>query len=687
MKPDSSRRWRPIPKPLLAALVLAAVPAAAQFAPQLGEPPPAPKDVSALPRRVEPFSVTGGFSINTASREAVRSFFNAVYSASEGVPMDSSAQVASCIAGTNGTAFVEAELRRLNWFRAMAGIPASVSFASTNNVRCQQAALMMARNNALNHFPPTSWFCYTSDGALAAQNSNLALGYSGAAAITGYMLDFGPGNTAVGHRRWLLYPQTQIMGGGDVPAQSPYADANATWVFDGHFFDPRPATRTPYVAWPPAGYVPYQVVFPRWSFSYPGANFTNAVITMKSNGINVSVFKETLQPGFGENTVVWVPMGLDPNNFATVFPFNGSDTVYTVTISNIVGMPQTAYTYTVTVFDPAVPGADFYPPTISGPNQPVVGASNFYTFNAVTNATSYQWRVSQRAAFWLSDGAETGSTNWDIVTTTNYNPRVTAPYPVYAGSYAFNLRHPAPPATDMLTLKQAFIPATNGMLSFRSRLTWAYTDEFAKVQVSTNGGSTWMDIYSQPGSGSQGETTFALRSVSLGALAGRTTRLRFNYVVTPGGSYFPWQNPGDGWTIDEIVITNAEILLPLATNATADTNFVFVPAQATNYELQVRALIFTEFPLDWGPVKTVSAVVGAPVLQLSAPVLTNNQVWIPFTVLSGSPATFRLLEADQPQGPWTTNTSAALTTNMPGTSYRFSVALTPGKRFYRVQTP
>lgn len=659
----------------------------AQPTPELGEAPPAPKDVSGLPRRVAPLSVTGGFTVNIASREEVRSFFNAVYKSSDGVPMDSTAVVAGCVPGTNATAFLEAELRRINWFRAMAGVPASVTFAETNNTRCQQAALMMARNNALNHFPPTNWVCYTSDGALAAQNSNLALGYSGAAAITGYILDFGSANAAVGHRRWLLYPQTQIMGGGDVPAQSPYYDANATWVFDGHYFDPRPATRTPYVAWPPPGFTPYPVVFPRWSFSYPGANFTNATITLRSNGVPVSVFKETVVSGFGENTLVWVPMGLDANNFATTFPFNGSDTVYTVAISNIVGMPQNYYIYTVTVFDPAVPGADFYPPVISGPSQPTVGGSNWYTFNAVSNATGYQWRASLRTGYALADGAETGSANWNAITSGGYDPRVTSPYPVASGSYAFNLRHPNPPATDTLTLKQIFVPKTNGLLTFKSRLSWAYFDEYAKVQVSTNGGSTWLDVYSQQGTGNQGETSFTLRSVSLTNFAGRAVQLRFNYFLAPGGQYFPWTNPGDGWTIDDIVVTNAEAITALFTNATATTNFVFSPAQATNYNLEVRALIFTEFPLDWGPTKQVSAVAAPVILQLAAPLLTNNQVWIPFTVVSGSAATFKLLHADQPQGPWTTNTAATLTTNTPGVSYRFSAPVAANAKFYRVQTP
>jgi hypothetical protein len=135
----------------------------------------------------------------------------------------------------------------------MAGVPASVTFNASNNAKDQQAAVMLSANTNVSHFPPPSWKCYTADAAEAAQNSNVAVGYAGADAITGYIWDFGFENAAVGHRRWLLYPQTQVMGTGDVPAQNGRQPANANWVYDGNFNGPRPATRTPFVAWPPAG--------------------------------------------------------------------------------------------------------------------------------------------------------------------------------------------------------------------------------------------------------------------------------------------------------------------------------------------------------------------------------------------------------------------------------------------------
>ena len=114
---------------------------------------------------------------------------------------------------------------------------------------------------------------------------------------------------------------------------------------------PRPPTREEFVAWPPPGYVPYQVVYPRWSFSYAGANFSSATVTMTQGGSSVPVAMETLDTGYGENTMVWIPLGLGSSQS---WPKPSKDTSYMVTISNIIiGTGTRTFTYEVTVFDPA----------------------------------------------------------------------------------------------------------------------------------------------------------------------------------------------------------------------------------------------------------------------------------------------------------------------------------------------
>src|SRR2546430_17735291 len=89
---------------LLAVFVLCSVARAADL--QLGDPPRAPKEVSGLTRSPDSL-IAGGFSVNTTNREDVRSFYNAVYQASEHVPMNSTANTASCIAGTNSSEFYD----------------------------------------------------------------------------------------------------------------------------------------------------------------------------------------------------------------------------------------------------------------------------------------------------------------------------------------------------------------------------------------------------------------------------------------------------------------------------------------------------------------------------------------------------------------------------------------------------
>jgi hypothetical protein len=668
----------------LAMVVCASNPLRAE--PTLGDAPRAPADVSGLPGGgPHPNSVTGGFSVDTSSREQVRSFYNAVYTSSTGTPINSTANTSSCFAGTNSTAFAEVTLRRINWFRAMAGIPAAVTFDSGESAKDQQAAVIMSSNGKLQHTGDWStWTCITSDGTNASGNSNLALGYDGPDAITGYVWDFGASNYEVGHRRWILYPQTQVMGTGDVPQQNSFSPANATWVFDANIYGARPATRTPYVPWPPAGYVPYQVVYPQWSFALSNADLSAATVTMRSNGVPVAVTQQSnYVTGFGENTLVWYPTSLDPTSGSAVFPFSGTDTVYSITVSNVVtgGAGAQIFAYSVTMFDPSVPGADYFPPTISGSSQPVVNAGNPYACTAITNATGYQWLVAQGTNGNLVDNAQNGTTNFTISPPATYPLITNAPD---GSGKCFHLTH-ANPLPQFFQLNESLFPSNTTMVSFKSLLGYATTTEIARVQVSTDGGGTWQDIYTQAGTNGAGESSFTLHALSLSAYAGKNTLLRFNYDFT-SGSYFTGSAPYVGWCLENIVVTNAQQLVNFTNNSTASTNFTFTPVQTGNYALFASAVIFSQFPLGLGPVKQVTAIAGPPVITLGVPAVSGNQVQLNFTV-SGSASTFKLLQENQLTGPWTTNSGAAFTTNVPGSSYRFTTTNGTATRFYRIQSP
>jgi hypothetical protein len=601
--------------------------------PVLGPVPEPPRDVTALPGH-GPRPLDGmkeaGFNVNINSREQARQFYNAVYTASDGFPINSTADTADCAAGTNSAAFENAVLWRINWFRAMSGIPAAVTFDAGESAADQSAALIMSANDYLMHTGiPANSSCFSANGTNAAFNSDLALGVNGPDAITGYIFDYGYNNWLVGHRRLILYPQTQVMASGDVPAQGAFQEANATWVLDANYGGPRPATAAPFVAWPPPGYVPYPVVFPQWSFSLSNADLSLATVTMQSNGVLLSVEIQPYFVGVGENTLVWYPAGVDTGSYINVFPFNGTDTVYAITISNVNvetisnGAPAAAtqsFSYNVTVFDPALPGADFVPAVISGTNHPFVNENNLYscTPSANPNTTGYQWLVAQAPNGNLADNALNGLANFTISPAPGYAVILTNP-PAGSGQ-CFHLTH-TNPAPQLLEFTEVLFPSTNTSLSFRSFLGWASTNETARVQISTND-SDWMDIYAQPGTGSGGQTNFAAITLSLSNCAGRITYLRFNYDFDDyaGSPYYNEVSPNFGWCIENIVITNASQLVNFTTNSTVSTNFNFVPVQSGGWVLETRGVIFDQFAMDWSPASLLSAVMR----QCQLEVLTNG---------------------------------------------------------------
>ena len=300
--------------------------------------------------------------LDTSTRATVQTSYNTSLAPSAIVPLNWTGSINGCVAGVTAQAYQNAVALRVNWFRSMAGVPPGITLNAAYSAKDQQAALMFSANNALSHSPPSNWTCYTANAATAAGNSNICLGFfNDPGCIALYMQDFGSGNSEVGHRRWILYPQTQNMGTGDVSGSGGNLSGNALWVFDGNYGTARPATRDTFVAWPPKGYVPYQVVWPRWSFSYPGADFTTATVTMTRNGASVPVALEAVANGYGENTLAWVTDNIDVSSPYTPSP-PVSDTANAVTINNVMigGTPHT-FNYQVIVFDPAQGGSPSVP--------------------------------------------------------------------------------------------------------------------------------------------------------------------------------------------------------------------------------------------------------------------------------------------------------------------------------------
>ncbi len=654
---------------------------------QLGDAPRAPKPEEVLRLRLQIPATTGArssFNVNIASREEVRNFFNAVYGTSEYSAMGWNGNVTNCNAGTTTASFRDLVLIRINFYRAMAGVPAGIVWNDAWNGKDQQAALMMSANNQLNHQPPTPWTCYTEDGAEAAGNSNIALGNSGPEAITSYVEDWGPANYSVGHRRWIIYPQTESMGTGDLPSAGTNYSANATWVLDGNYGGPRPATRETFVSWPPPGYVPYQVVCPRWSFSYADADFSGASVTLSSNGVSVPVTLEAVDNWYGENTLVWHPTCLDPSDSYS-WPRPATNVVYGVNVQNVlVGGNARTFNYSVTVFDPAAPGPDTVLPAIAGNDHPSVNYPNAYSFTTLTNATGYQWRQSRRLPYAYVEGAENGLGYFTTHLSPGYSAIVANPR---GAGNVFHLAQPEP-TDQLLTYTRRLLPGTNSQMQFKSMLGYATTGQVANVQVALDQGCAWQDVYRQAGTNGGGETSFKTNTISLTNFLGRSILVRFRYLYL-GGSYYPQTSSGIGWYFDDISFSNTEELTNSVISEVANgSSFVFTPAQPTNYVLDTRAAIQGGFYLEWGPAKRVTATTNPPpaIHFVSGPTGTVSQVHMEFTVTNyRTNMTFQLSKAASPEGNWIADVSANFQTVITNSRYRITTSTGgAGRTFYRL---
>ncbi|MGE4178725.1 MAG: CAP domain-containing protein [Limisphaerales bacterium] len=663
--------------------------------PLLGEAPRAPREL--IERGTRGLSASGppvGYRVDVGRREEVRNFYNTVYLSSEGLDAEWTGRYDGCDPGSTSIDHQEAVFRRINYFRALAGLPAAVERSESLGAKAQQAALIMSAAGGLSHDPPPGWACYTIEGDEAAGSSNLALGTSGPESIVGYMEDYGGGNSAVGHRRWILYPQTRTMGTGDVPGDGVRLPANATWVFDGNFGSARPETRDTYVAWPPPGFVPYSQIYTRWSFSHPGADFGSASVTLSSNSVPLNVRLEPFSPNVGEPTLVWHILGANTEVPARM-PKPAQDIVFSVEIRGVrVEGGTRTFAYDVRAFDPAVPGPDHGVPVIAGSASIPVGVATTYSFTSVAGAETYEWRQAARETGTVTEGAESGAGGFEVRTTGDYE--VVVPSPVGSGRYAFHLAHPGPPAPQILRYGRGFLVGATSELRFKSRLGWASSNQRASVQVSLDEGSSWAEVYGQVGTGNAGESGFATRTIALSSHAGRTARFRFVYEYQGPGTYYPQTTSGVGWYVDDIEFRDLERLGVVGSprEATGGT-IAFEPSAEGAYLLQARALVFGGYPLEWGPALLVEASGTAPpsLRWIGISRLAGNHLGLDFAVTGASAQSrFELLRAVAGDSNWTWEPVAGATAQVlvPDREYRFQLESSShphAGHLYRVRIP
>jgi uncharacterized protein YkwD len=289
-------------------------------------------------------AVIADASVNPKSRASVTAAYNNKLVPALATRIGWTGSVSGCDEGSISPQAQDATETAVNFMRELSGL-SPVSFTSNYSAKAQDAALAYLANQSLSHEIPTTWRCYSRDAKTAGLKSNIAYGtpVAGPKAILGYMEDPGSGNTAVGHRRWVLNPKAATMGSGST---------HTTQVLYVMGKNAKKYKNPKWVEWPSAGYFPEQLEpNGRWSLTGNASyaySFKKAKVTVRdSKGKKLKVTKKYVEhDGYGNDTLVWRVAGVKG-------AAGDSVAKYTVKVSGIKkGSKKLSHTYTVKMFDP-----------------------------------------------------------------------------------------------------------------------------------------------------------------------------------------------------------------------------------------------------------------------------------------------------------------------------------------------
>ena len=264
-------------------------------------------------------------------------------------------------------------LARINYYRRLAGVNDNVVLDSSWNKYAQAAALIMFANNALNHSPGPGMKCFSQDGKIGASTSNLSIftGASIKSLIGDEIEDGGESNKDCGHRRWLLNSKAYKFGFGATTGSYAVRDFATAEEKDTSSFHGKVPE---YFGYPFKGFVPFQVIYPKWSFAVTGtADFSVATVEVKAGDKPIAcTIISRGKMNFGDPTMVWTVKGMKEDFYYQSLDASGKFWNYydmaekrkvfetlgllnkkiTVKISNVkVEGKAKSYSYSFTIFD------------------------------------------------------------------------------------------------------------------------------------------------------------------------------------------------------------------------------------------------------------------------------------------------------------------------------------------------
>jgi hypothetical protein len=548
---------------------------------------------------------SSGFSVNNQDRNDVVAFWHAVYQASEGY--EQRIGWTGNYTGTPGQTsaeFARDVERRLNYFRAMCGVPANVTVNSNARVvispaqphqppdtvskkdAAQATALMLilnynpttGANSAFSHDPNPAVIGWSKAAWNAAAHGNLSFGSYGPGAISEYLIEelsagssTSAWNSLVGHRRWALFPKATTFASGDQPGSSASRPpTNALYVIQSSSelkADPTPG----FVAYPAPGFFPAPLNSRFWSFSLAGADFSSAKVAVSdASGKRIQVARVASSTSYGDPALLFEVSGLAAARSVV------ADATFKVKVTGIkgTGLPKTA-DYSVTLINPNL---IVWNQQISGPAVIPPGKETVHVFSPPANAEALAVTTFlKRPVTWIENAETPAGTKVIDRTSTSYpliaNGSLFPGFGAIAGNRSFNLTFPnnydlllRGVATQILEIDRDILSGPKAELRFLYRRGYMTPASSMAVEYSNDWGVTWKAL-GRPIVGLS--SMFYDTDVSAAALAlpesDKPLRIRFRYFTEPNTSIYTHDaapTSPTGIFIDDITTTNCNWLEP-----------------------------------------------------------------------------------------------------------------------------
>ena len=603
--------------------------------------------LGALSAAVDPVP-TRGFEVDTSDRNAVIAFYQSVYRASEGYQdrINWTGNYTSTVAGAEGTtsaAFAGDIERRLNYYRALCGVPADVRVNTgaavnivaadtfkpdasvTKAAAAQRSALMIVRTypntGGLSHNPAQTCVAWTSAAWNANKNGDLALGFYGPGAVDAYVEENVTGvsswNVDVGHRRWLLNTRSTDFASGDTPGSfsggTIRPPSNAMYVVPSAE-ELNTGADSRFYSYPAAGFFPVGHNSPYWSLSYRHADFSAATVTLRDAAMNVlPVTVVSRRNGYGDNSIVWqVPASASITSVT-------ADTTFHVTVSGIQGTDVPAqHTYQVTLIDPNRLNQTA---VVSGESSPLsTGAT--YQINGLTGSGEVEAGMFLRKpATWLEGAEDSPAPKVIASTSSSYPFRATLSGYAKSGTKAFRLTFPTryDPLINgvpqqSFELDREIVPGAGVSLGFHYKRGLMTPASKLAVESSADAGVTWTNLTTISGA-STGDAAFVAASLPLTS-GSAPLRVRFRYYLADSTSalysHQDYPTQATGIFIDDIAVAGGDWLEPAGSvKANGLTSFAFNSAttgtaitSGQTWWLRARTHLGGK-AFAWGPAKVV----------------------------------------------------------------------------------